>query len=61
VDVGWLGVPLPAGEHNLELRYRNPFLIPALGITFLSLVITVVAMSRWFGFIFTAEERLVGL
>ncbi len=35
-DVGLLGVPLDLGEHKLELRYRNPFLLLAIGTSAVS-------------------------
>ncbi len=33
VDVGLLGVGLDAGEHKVELRYRNPYLVFSLVIS----------------------------
>ena len=32
-DIGLLGVPLKAGEHRIELRYRNPWLLTGVVIT----------------------------
>ena len=48
VDVGLLGVGLDAGEHKVELRYRNPVLVPALAISLVSFLIlgtSLVAMA----------------
>jgi hypothetical protein len=39
VDVGLLGVGLDAGEHKVDLHYRNPIQVPALGITLTALLI----------------------
>jgi uncharacterized membrane protein YfhO len=47
VDVGLLGVGLDAGEHNVELHYRNPFLVPALGVTLASFLILAAGLWRW--------------
>jgi uncharacterized membrane protein YfhO len=47
VDVGLLGVGLDAGGHKVELRYRNPFLVPALGITLASFLILAAGLWRW--------------
>lgn len=47
VDVGLLGVGLDAGEHKVELRYRNLFLIPALAVTLVSFLIMGTSLWRW--------------
>jgi hypothetical protein len=47
VDAGLLGVGLDAGEHKIELRYRNPVLIPALAITLASFLILAAGLWRW--------------
>jgi len=47
VDGGLLGVGVEAGEHKLELHYRNPVLIPALAITLASFLILAASLWRW--------------
>jgi hypothetical protein len=47
VDVELLGVGLNAGEHKVELRYRNPFLVPALVVTLASFLILGARFWRW--------------
>ena len=47
VDVGLLGVGLDAGEHKVELHYRNPFLVPALVVTLASFLILGAGFWRW--------------
>jgi uncharacterized membrane protein YfhO len=47
VDVGLLGVGLDAGEHKVELHYRNPFLVPALAVTLASFLILAASLWRW--------------
>jgi Bacterial membrane protein YfhO len=47
VDVGLLGVGLDAGEHKVELHYRNPFLLPALAVTLASFLILGAGLWRW--------------
>jgi uncharacterized membrane protein YfhO len=47
VDAGLLGVALDAGEHKVDLHYRNPVLIPALAITLASCLILAVGLWRW--------------
>ena len=47
MDVGLLGIGLDAGEHEVELHYRNPFLVPALGVTLASFFIICVGLWRW--------------
>jgi uncharacterized membrane protein YfhO len=47
VDAGLLGVRLDAGEHRVELHYRNPFLVYALLTTLASLLILAVCAWRW--------------
>ncbi len=44
VDAGLLGVALDAGEHKVDLHYRNPVLIPALAITLASCLILAVGL-----------------
>jgi uncharacterized membrane protein YfhO len=46
-DIGLLGVPMKAGEHRLELRYRNPWLIPGVATTLCSLLLLALARWRW--------------
>lgn len=46
-DVGLLAVGLDAGEHTVSLSYRNPWLVPGLIITLVSLSIGVVGLWRW--------------
>jgi len=36
-----------AGEHKVELHYRNPFLVPALVVTLASLLILAAGLWRW--------------
>lgn len=47
VDSGLLGVELNAGEHELELNYRNPALAPALTVTLASFLILAAGLWRW--------------
>jgi uncharacterized membrane protein YfhO len=47
VDIGLLGVGLDAGAHEVELRYRNPYLVAGAGITLASLLILALAIWRW--------------
>lgn len=47
VDVGLLGVGVDAGEHRVELRYRNPYLLPAALVSLLSLLILAGLLWRW--------------
>jgi len=47
VDVGLLGVGVEAGQHQVELHYRNIFLMPALVITLASLLILGAGLWRW--------------
>jgi uncharacterized membrane protein YfhO len=47
VDAGLLGVGLDAGEHKVELHYRNPFLVSALMTTLASLLILAACIWRW--------------
>jgi uncharacterized membrane protein YfhO len=44
VDIGLLGVWLDAGDHKIELRYRNRFLLPAAAISLAALVIVAVGL-----------------
>ena len=45
-DIGLLGVLLDAGEHNIQLRYRNPWLVPAAILTATSLLILLILRGR---------------
>jgi uncharacterized membrane protein YfhO len=47
VDVGLLGVRLDAGDHKVELRYRNPFLVAASMISLVSFLILGTSLWRW--------------
>jgi uncharacterized membrane protein YfhO len=47
VDAGLLGVELEAGEHRVELHYRNPFLVYAAVTTLASLLILAACAWRW--------------
>jgi len=47
VDAGLLGVGLDAGEHKVELHYRNPFLVTALVTTLASILILAACVWRW--------------
>jgi uncharacterized membrane protein YfhO len=47
VDAGLLGVRLDAGEHRVELHYRNPLLVSALATTLASLLILAACLWRW--------------
>lgn len=46
-DIGLLGVALDAGEHQVELRYRTPFLRTAFAVSLVSLLILGFAAWRW--------------
>ena len=46
-DIGLLGVAVDAGEHNLELRYRTPFLLTFLTLSLVSLAILALSARRW--------------
>jgi hypothetical protein len=47
VDVGLLGVALDAGEHKLELSYRNPCLAAGMAISLAALLILAAGVWRW--------------
>ena len=47
VDVGLLGVALDAGEHKVELRYRNPYLAAGMAVSLASLLILAAGVWRW--------------
>jgi hypothetical protein len=47
VDVGLLGVALEAGEHKVELSYRNPYLATGTAVSLGSLLILAVGVWRW--------------
>jgi uncharacterized membrane protein YfhO len=46
-DIGLLGVALDAGQHKIELRYRNPALFSGLAITMAASLLLVVSLWRW--------------
>jgi uncharacterized membrane protein YfhO len=46
-DIGLLGVALDAGQHKIELRYRNPALFFGLAITMAASLLLVVSLWRW--------------
>lgn len=41
--IGQIGVELPAGRHRLELRFRDPSILPAVAVSLLALVACAVA------------------
>jgi uncharacterized membrane protein YfhO len=47
VDIGLLGVGLDAGEHKVEMHYRNPVLVPALVVTLATFLILGASWWRW--------------
>jgi uncharacterized membrane protein YfhO len=47
VDIGLLGVGVEAGQHQVELHYRNILLIPALVVTLASLLLLGAGLWRW--------------
>jgi uncharacterized membrane protein YfhO len=47
VDVGLLGVGLDAGKHQVELRYRNPYLVFSVVISLTSLLMLGGILWRW--------------
>ncbi len=47
VDAGLLGVGLESGEHDVELKYRNPHLAVGALISLASGLLLVVALWRW--------------
>ena len=47
VDSGLLGVGLDAGEHKVELHYRNPCLVSGLAITLASILVLAACAWRW--------------
>jgi hypothetical protein len=47
VDVGLLGVAVDAGEHQVELSYRTPFLGTALAVSLISLALLGLGIWRW--------------
>lgn len=46
-DIGLLGVAVNAGEHKVELRYRNPWLIPGIVTSVCSLLLLALGLWRW--------------
>jgi uncharacterized membrane protein YfhO len=47
VDGGLLGMGLDAGQHNIELRYRTPFLGLGLAVTLCSILVLAFGLWRW--------------
>jgi hypothetical protein len=45
-DIGLLGVPMKAGEHRIELRYRNPWLLTAGVISAVSALLLAFLLWR---------------
>lgn len=45
-DVGLLALPVKAGEHRIELRYRNPWLLPGVALTGVSALVLAVLLWR---------------
>jgi uncharacterized membrane protein YfhO len=45
-DIGLLGVAVKAGEHRIELRYRNPWLLTGLAISGLSALSLAILLWR---------------
>ena len=46
-NAGLLGVAIKGGEHRVELRYRNPWLVPGAIITLCSVLALGLARWRW--------------
>jgi uncharacterized membrane protein YfhO len=46
-DAGLLAVALDAGEHKVELHYRNPWLIPGSLISLGALLLLAIGLWRW--------------
>lgn len=42
-NLGFQGLEVPAGEHTIELRYRNPVIAPAIGVSVATLIALVAA------------------
>ena len=47
VDAGLTGVILKRGQHDLELKYRQPFLVSGALISLISLLAFAVAVRKW--------------
>ena len=47
VDFGLIGVAVPSGIHDLELRYRPRFMLRGAAITLVSLLLLILAWRRW--------------
>ena len=47
VDSGLTGVMLQPGQHKIELRYRQPFLVSGAFVSLISLLVFVVAATKW--------------
>ena len=45
-DAGLLGVPIKAGEHRIELRYRNPWFVPGAMISGVAFLLLAVGLWR---------------
>ena len=46
-DMGLLGVAVDAGRHQIEFRYRTPFLFLGAGISAMALLVLLFARLRW--------------
>ncbi|MFN2623934.1 MAG: YfhO family protein [Chthoniobacterales bacterium] len=46
-DAGLLAFPLDAGEHQVELRYQNPWLVAGIITSLCSLLLLAIARWRW--------------
>ena len=46
-DIGLLGVALDPGEHQVELRYRTPFLRTAFAVSLVSVLLLAMGAWRW--------------
>jgi uncharacterized membrane protein YfhO len=47
VDIGLLGVALPAGEHKVRLHYQNPWFLPGAALTCTALLAVAFGQWRW--------------
>ena len=57
VDVGLLGVGLDPGKHEVELRYRNRFLVPGLLLTLASVFVLGAGWWRWPRLTYAVKRR----
>jgi uncharacterized membrane protein YfhO len=46
IDIGLLGVVVPAGAHSLAMSYRPPLLISGIIVTSISIIIFIIALRR---------------